>query len=414
MSDSHAASNDQQSVAATAAAANVALGDLRDLVQAMTEWRRTPETAAHLIVIALGDVLPQAKRTPELMKEATASMAAVAARRGGQAFFVSASDFGILVQTAHHVLVGIVRDLKVEVLRAIERQSPGTFGTIDQSRLIVSYDLVTSYRSGAERVARYAALEQKGTGSPGKLRPLSEEDLKTVMHAYRQIGAEKFITAFVRNQPVAQNKPEKGLEPVMNEYFISIDSLRKPLFIDVELRGTGRMFDEFTLVLDQIMLRAFKKIEARGNRWSLNMNVESVFTKAFEQFIEETPNETLSQITFEFRQPNIVENFDEFLVARGLIHSKGAKIAVDRIFPHTLGLVDLEYIGASIAKVHWRTDAEDVLKERTRAIKYMSECGVEPVLIRVDNAHALEVGADHGITLFQGFLIDDMIKRKAA
>ena len=40
------------------------------------------------------------------------------------------------------------------------------------------------------------------------------------------------------------------------------------------------MFDEFTLVLDQIMLRAFKKIEARGNRWSLNMNVESVFTKA--------------------------------------------------------------------------------------------------------------------------------------
>jgi hypothetical protein len=180
------------------------------------------------------------------------------------------------------------------------------------------------------------------------------------------------------------------------------------------MRGTGRMFDEFTLVLDQIMLRAFKRIETRGNRWSLNMNVESVFTKAFEQFLEETPNKVLSHITFEFRQPNIVENFDEFQVARGLIHSRGAKIAVDRIFPHTLGLVDLEYIGASIAKVHWRTGAEDVLQERQRALKYLLQSGVQPVLIRVDDARALDVGADNGITMFQGFLIDEMMKRRAA
>jgi hypothetical protein len=200
----------------------------------------------------------------------------------------------------------------------------------------------------------------------------------------------------------------------MNEYFISIDSLRKPLFIDVELRGTGRMFDEFTLVLDQIMLRAFKKIDFRGSRWSLNMNVESVFTRAFEQFMAETPSEVMSHITFEFRQPNIVENFDEFQVARGLIQSTGAKIAVDRIFPHTLGLVDLEYIGASIAKVHWRTDAADIFKDRKRALKYIMDCGVQPVLIRVDNAQALEVGADHGITMFQGFFIDDMMRQKAA
>jgi hypothetical protein len=392
-----------------------ATGDLRDLVQAMGEWRRSPERVAHLVVIAIADVLPSAKRTPDLIKQATESIVSVAAKRGGRAFRVSPSDFGILVQVAHHVLVSMVRDLKVEILRAIERQSPGSFGSIDQSRLIVSYDLSTAYRSGAERIARYAALDQKGTaGAPGKLRPLSDEDLKAVMHAYRQTGAEKFVAAFVRNQPMAQNTPEKGLEPVMNEYFISIDSLRKPLFVDVEMRGTGRMFDEFTLVLDQIMLRAFKKIEARGHSWSLNMNVESVFTKAFEQFLEETPSATLAHITFEFRQPNIVENFDEFLVARALIQSKGSKIAVDRIFPHTLGLVDLEYIGASIAKVHWRAEAEDILKERERALKYITECGVQPVLIRVDNARALEVGADHGINLFQGFLIDDMMKKKAA
>jgi hypothetical protein len=390
-------------------------GDLRDLVQAMAEWRRAPERVAHVIVVALADVLPLAKRTPDLIKQVNEAIALLAAKRNGLAFRVSPSDFAIMVRAEHHVLLGLVRDLKVETLRAIERQSPGSFGAIDQTRLIVSYDLSTNYRSAAERITRYAALEQSGgVPSTGKLRPLSEDDLKTVMQAYRQIGAEKFVSAFIRNQPVAQNSAEKGLEPVMNEYFVSIDSLRKPLFIDVEMRGTGRMFDEFTLVLDQIMLRAFKRIETRGKRWSLNMNVESVFTKAFEQFLEETPNNVLSHITFEFRQPNIVENFDEFQVARGLIHSRGAKIAVDRIFPHTLGLVDLEYIGASIAKVHWRAGTEDVLQERQRALKYIMESGVQPVLIRVDDARALDVGADNGITMFQGFLIDEMMKRKAA
>ena len=54
-----------------------------------------------------------------------------------------------------------------------------------------------------------------------------------------------------------------------------------------------------------------------------------MFTEAFEGFIEATPEAVLKQVVFEFRQSNIVENFDEFQVARGLIKSKGAQIAVD-------------------------------------------------------------------------------------
>jgi EAL domain-containing protein (putative c-di-GMP-specific phosphodiesterase class I) len=203
------------------------------------------------------------------------------------------------------------------------------------------------------------------------------------------------------------------VERVLTEYFISMDLLRKPLFIDVEMRGSGRLFNEFTLVLDQILLQAFEQMHTIGGRCSINLNVESVFTEQFENFIERTPEAVLKEVVFEFRQSNIVENFDEFQVARGLIKSKGATIAVDQIFPQTVGLVDLDYIGASIAKIHWRNGAEDILKERERAVKYLLDCGVLPVLIRVDNERALEVGARMGINLFQGFLIDDMVKKSA-
>jgi EAL domain-containing protein (putative c-di-GMP-specific phosphodiesterase class I) len=166
------------------------------------------------------------------------------------------------------------------------------------------------------------------------------------------------------------------------------------------------------LVLDQILLQAFNQMHTINARCSINLNVESVFTEAFETFIETTPATVLEQVVFEFRQSNIVENFDEFQVARGLIKSKGAHIAVDQIFPQTVGLVDLDYIGASIAKIHWRNGAEGILKERERAIKYLIDCNVVPVLIRVDSPQALEVGARMGINMFQGFLVDQMLGHK--
>ena len=53
------------------------------------------------------------------------------------------------------------------------------------------------------------------------------------------------------------------------------------------------------------------------------------------------------------------------------------------------------------------------MKERERAVKYLIDCGVLPVLIRVDHERALEVGARMGINLFQGFLIDNMMKTAA-
>ncbi len=79
-----------------------------------------------------------------------------------------------------------------------------------------------------------------------------------------------------------------------------------------------------------------------------------------------------------------------------------------------MGLVDLDYIGAKYAKVLWREGAGDVLRERGKTFKYMLDCRVRPILIRVDNPRALTVGAELGIDTFQGFLIDDTLRKRAA
>ena len=391
---------------------------LRTLVEAMGKWRHAPEPDVNLVLVSAASALPEAKRSENLVEQMGLGVSAIGAKRGGTCYQVSDCDFAILVAVTETGLVGLVRDLKVEMLRTIEKAFPGSFGTIDQSRLVLSYDLTNNYRSAADRLAKYAEIAQKSVEetevNDKQLRALTTGDIKHVMKAYEKFGNEKFVKAFVRTQDVVLNITGKKPEKILTEYFISMDLLRKPLFVDVEMRGSGRLFNEFTLVLDQILLRAFNEMHKTDEKCSVNLNVESVFTEAFEDFIDRTPAEVLSKVVFEFRQSNIVENFDEFQVARGLINSKGAHIAVDQIFPQTVGLVDVDYIGATIAKIHWRTGAEEILKEREKAIKYMIDCNVLPVLIRVDNERALVVGERMGINMFQGFLIDDMFKEKSS
>ncbi len=392
------------------------VGTLSDLVREMGKWREAPIANVVFIVVSVSSALPESKRTPPLVEQIKDGVAAQAALRGGKAFTLSTCDFAILARLPETAMIGTVRDLKVDMLRTFERHFPGSFGTIDQTRLVLSYELQGNYRSAADRIAKYAELaneESAKSASDKKLRPLTPSDIKNVMRAYEKFGSEKFIKTFVRSQEVCLAVDGRPPEPVMTEYFISMDLLRKPLFVDVEMRGSGRLFNEFTLVLDQILLQAFDSLKLGELRVSLNLNVESVFTEAFENFIERTPESTLQQVVFEFRQSNIVENFDEFQVARGLIRAKGAHIAVDQIFPQTVGLVDLDFLGASIAKIHWRNGAEEVLHEREKAITNLIAAGVLPVLIRVDQERALEVGNGMGITMYQGFLIDDMLKGDA-
>lgn len=403
-----------QTTAAAGGGGGPKVKSLNDLVRELGAWREKPVGDMNFIIVSVSSALPESKRTAPLVAQIADSVLAQTMLRGGKAFKLSDCDFGVLVKLQETAMIATVRDLKVEMLRTFERHFPGSFGTIDQTRLVLSYELQGNYRSAADRVAKYAEMAQNAKqpeSKSGKLRPLTPADIKNVMKAYDKFGAEKFIKTFVRSQEVCLAVEGGKPEPVMTEYFISMDLLRKPLFIDVEMRGSGRLFNEFTLVLDQILLQAFDKLPVSELRVSLNLNVESVFTEAFENFIENTPDDIMQQVVFEFRQANIVENFDEFQVARGLIRAKGAHIAVDQIFPQTVGLVDLDFLGASIAKIHWRNGAEEILHEREQAIESLIASGVLPVLIRVDQDRALEVGAEMGITMYQGFLIDDMLKK---
>ena len=241
------------------------------------------------------------------------------------------------------------------------------------------------------------------------VRPLQEEDIKMVLEVHRKVGDEKFKQIFVQSQRIADIKPGQKPEELMKEYFIRMDALKKHVFPNVELRGMGNLFNQLTITLDRVLIGAFNEINPKRHPCSINLNVESVFAKAFEDFIGESDEAALANIVFEFRQDNILQHFDEFELAANLITSKGGTVAVDAIFPETVGLVNLPRLHATFAKIFWRTGAEDVLPAQRDEIKKMQDQGMIFIIARLDDEVGIQVGHDLGITVFQGFYIDDLL-----
>jgi EAL domain-containing protein (putative c-di-GMP-specific phosphodiesterase class I) len=182
----------------------------------------------------------------------------------------------------------------------------------------------------------------------------------------------------------------------------------------VEMRGSGNLFNQLTILLDQVVLTSFRQSNPDGGPCSLNMNVESVFTRGFEEFIESTDEAIFGNILFEFRQANIIQNFDEFTVACELIRSHGGRIAVDAIFPETVGLVNLGRLPVEMAKVFWRQNAETVLPDHRDDIRALLDGGVRVVFARVDDETAVGIGQELGVRLFQGFYVDRLLSMPAS
>jgi hypothetical protein len=209
---------------------------------------------------------------------------------------------------------------------------------------------------------------------------------------------------------MADIKPDQAHKELMSEYFIRMDALKKHVFPNVELRGSGTLFNQLTITLDRVLVGAFDQINPGRKACSINLNVESVFTKAFETFLGEDGGPSLNNMVFEFRQENILQQFDEFQLAANLIKSRDGLIAVDAIFPETVGLVNLNKRHATFAKIFWRPGAEETLPAQRDEIKRMQGEGLIFMLSRLDDEIGIKVGQDLGITVFQGFCIDDIMK----
>ncbi|MFQ5765804.1 MAG: hypothetical protein ACE5GT_12835 [Rhodospirillales bacterium] len=366
-----------------------------------------------LILISLS-ALPTASADEEFWDELEEFLVDYKNRYDAELYELSLVDRALLIKMSEHAQVGMVSDLKVSILRLIQQYFSEHFGMIDQTRLLRTIDLGIKLANAVKFLEHYESQPGKTGEKAMEMRALSQDDIAKVIEINKKVGSEKFKEIFVQAQRIADIKPGQEPTEMMKEYFIAMDALKKHVFPNVELRATGNLFNQLTITLDRLLIRSFNEINPKRQACSINLNVESVFTRAFEEFLGESENDALANIVFEFRQANILQHFEEYEIAANLITSKGGAIAVDAIVPETLGLVNLSQLHATMAKIFWRPGAEDRLSERRAEIKKMQDAGLIFTIARLDDETGVQVGHDLGITVFQGFHVDSLMSAEAA
>lgn len=382
-----------------------------DLLKLLTaSGAPTPEQNT-LLLISLGGVATD-EAEKDFWDDLSETIQGFKNRQSARVFTLSRTDYAALVKLTEYNQVSLLTDAKVELLRLIQQYFPDQFGMIDQSRLLRPIDLRFKKQNAVRFLERFVEQEAKGHAQPSarrKLRRLAEPDIDRVIEVTDNIGDAAFAKVFVRAQTITEILPGAPPMEIMQEYFVAMDALKQHVFTDVELRGSGNLFNQLTITLDRLLLGAYKAANPTQSQCSINLNVESVFTRTFQDFLERTGERAFENISFEFRQANVLQQFDEYEVATNLIKSKGGTVAIDAMFPETVGIVNMERLRADYAKIFWRQGAEQILPGFEKDITAMQESGTQIIFARVDDETAVEVGHDLGVNMFQGFYIDDLL-----
>lgn len=383
-----------------------------ELLKVLRAWTKQPQEHNTLLLISLG-VLATEDAGPEFWQDFNEMVTAFRRRYNGALYTLSQTDRACLVKIGEYNQITLITDAKVESLRLIQEYFPDQFGMIDQSRLLRPIDLRFKLANAIRFLERYEEKEQeiKPTTAKRKLRRLGEQDIDRVVEVNQQIGTAAFAKVFVRHQKMVEILPGGPPKNYMREYFVGMDALKSHVFLDVELRGSGNIFNQMTITLDRLLLDAFADANPDRVACSINLNVESVFTRAFQTFLDHTDKDAFADITFEFRQANVLQQFDEYEVAANLIASRKGSIAIDAVFPETVGIVNMQRLNANYAKIFWRQGAETTLMQFEAEIQALQDNGTKVILARVDDDMGIQVGHDLGITLFQGFHIDDLLAK---
>ncbi len=396
------------------------IGALESLFNRLGELRTESRKGQTLVVMRASGCAREEEQVAPLGQNIDAVLTRMITAAQGEVYRLDRLDYGLILNDKTEAARQFIPNVKVALFKVLSKIGAGgndAQSTTNSSGLVFEhYNLDTDFAAAAKIVVAYGKASRAGQGNDGAGRELTEHDLKKLIDGYRKAGADKFLKTFCRGQQVCV-LPERGpVKTKMTEYFIGIDSLKKPFFDGVDLSENSDRFGELTKILDTIMLNSFDTLvkRAEGQKLSINLNIPSVFSKAFDNFIASTSSDVMRNVVIEFRQADAVLNYDGYAIARDHLRSKGAQIAIDQITPSAIGLVNIGFLEAQIAKLQWHPNAEEDLYENRELIEKLRKSGIQPVLRRVDVDRAKEIGSDLGIEMYQGFLIDGMLKAEAA
>lgn len=316
-------------------------------------------------------------------------------------FVLSNNDIVIVGQ---NILPQLINDVSHSVRRIFQSDS---FAAAHPSEFVQICPLGRDFNT-VMTYAKKCESELYQTQQSKKMEiPLAPEHLDAILRNIQGFNILKII----RRQEAIQITPQGKLSSLFLEYFTSMADLKKAIAPDVNVLSNRWLFQHLSETLDKRMLGIFKELFAHTPKnISLNLNIATIFTPAFEQFLTEMP-ENMS-IIVEVQLMDIIQNTQNYIIARDLLHEAGHQILIDGLHPISFEFMDMKILDSDLMKLNWspallKADESEKLTEKLKDI--------DPnrlILMRCEDEMSLAWALMHRITRFQGYFIDALTAAK--
>lgn len=365
--------------------------------------------------------LSPGNRTSEHLRIAAATFEPLLRDRDGVLFKLFNDDMVVLCKGASLDEI----DRSVVRLRYLFSEDPllkndtdGREPFCDQFDLEQNYPALLSLaRSLVEARAGQKGPEgkQAGPAAPPKRarKPLDPSNLKAIQMAIAQAD----LSGLIRRQAVCAVAQGQKPQPVFFEIFTSIEALRQALMPETDIHASRWLFQDLTQYLDKRVIAYLSRNDdaTLQRAFSLNLNVSTLLSPAFLDFDAALSSAIRRTIIIELGLMDVFADLGSFLFARNFLHERGYRFCLDGMTHLSLPLIERERLGFDLVKLFWSGDLKDQLQgsggdELREAAKRVGQGQL--ILARCDSELALDVGQSLGISLYQGHLIDAMLKKE--
>lgn len=258
----------------------------------------------------------------------------------------------------------------------------------------------------AEGEAAAAAAGARPPATP-LVRPLELGDLARIADVLAHVPIEPLI----RRQHAIELVPAGSPRPVLCEAYVSIAALAAAVAPGVDLCARPSLFQSLTRILDQRLLRALADAPPSAGALSLNLNIASLATAAFADLDRAWTGARRPML--EFQLGEVLACAAGFAPMRDDLRRRGYGVAIDGVRADALAMLALDRLEPDLLKLRWRGDGgtgtaatpAETLRRRIRTL------GAGRIMLaHTETEDALRWGLGLGITRFQGFFIDRVVR----
>lgn len=289
-------------------------------------------------------------------------------------------------------------------------------GDLERGDFCTWYDLERNYEAFLVDIQRMQRLTDAQAGGGELFGEPSHPSMSVSQLAeLERVLTSADISSLIRNQTVcaiASNKDE--VVPVFFEIYVSMRDVAAVLLPNVDVTAQRWLFMHLTETLDRRVLALLRKDASQMSRaFSLNLNISTILSSDFQRFDELINSNLRGKLVVEMQAVDLFADIGAFMFAREYLRDRGYRICLDGLTHYTFPIMDRERLQVDLLKIHW----SDVLDDRENPqgfadLKRVADRSgtARIILSRCDTARAIEVGQQAGVALFQGRIVDKLMR----